>query len=116
MAMLGVLISGPETALGGVITQDVVLKDQQHPGSVPTAGDLVAAASFTNGIGSLGPIVQGIGAGWVLQCRWGTIFVLLGVMLLVASCALGLAQFSNSKLISRLSTRNTQENRYKKDQ
>ena len=81
-----------------------------HSAQTLSTGDLAAAASFTNGVGSLGPIAQGMAAGLILQYSWPAIFVSLGAILLLASCALGLAQ------LSEVSARNKSEQCHKKDE
>ena len=80
---LGFLIAIPDTSLGAAATQDVC---ERHG-----AGNevLTTALSITNGIGGLGPVLQGTLTPMVVGAiGWDGLFRTLAVVLLVAAVVL----------------------------
>lgn len=78
LALVGVLLFGPDSVLAGAAAQD--------------AGGPLAAATATglvNGIGSVGAILQGILNGWVSRTfGWHSVFLVLVGLAFVAAIAL----------------------------
>ena len=72
MAVLGFLIAIPDTSLGGVATHDVC--ERNGNGGVV----LTTALSLTNGIGAMGPILQGFLTP-ILVARFGWSGVFIGM-------------------------------------
>ena len=83
MASLGFLIAIPDTSLGAAATQDVC--ERYGAGNEV----LTTALSITNGIGGLGPVLQGTFTPMVVSAiGWDGLFRTLAVVLLVAAVVL----------------------------
>ena len=79
MAVLGFLIAIPDTSLGGVATQDVCERNG-NGGAV-----LATALSLTNGIGAMGPILQGfLTPILVARFGWSGVFTAMAALCVVS--------------------------------
>ena len=72
--VIGMMIAGPDSVLGGAATQDVC----ERAGA---ASELSTACGITNGVGSLGSMLQGpLSAFLVANYGWSGLFVFLGLL------------------------------------
>eukprot|EP00936_MAST-01D_sp_MAST-1D-sp1_P000451 g451.t1 len=83
MALIGVLVLGPDSVMSATICQDL---GQRSPYGSSVVGTITG---IVNGCGSAGSILQGLVTGWMSQrYGWGAVFHMLVLMSILTALAL----------------------------
>eukprot|EP00164_Ancoracysta_twista_P004615 GFYU01006233.1.p1 GENE.GFYU01006233.1~~GFYU01006233.1.p1 ORF type:complete len:454 (-),score=100.16 GFYU01006233.1:162-1523(-) len=83
MALVGLLVAGPDSVLGAAATQDVCDRSPIGKSAVTTAGGI------TNGMGSVGAVLQGFLTAYLAeQFGWDSLFYVLMILSVAATIVL----------------------------
>ena len=83
MALIGVLVIGPDSILSGTIAQDLGQRSGMGDQAVSTL------AGFFNSIGSMGAILQGVATAWITkEYGWGALFMVFVAFSLFSAAVL----------------------------